>query len=111
MARTTASSQTHVFKEQIRDQLSSASALPPGPIRMQVSFVVGSGRNWMSLWKPTIDSLGQILGRDPAAGPWAPLDGRIIELGLHCSVDPNIGHDVFIAIAVEHLRVLPPPAT
>ena len=80
--RTGASSQSHAFKEQIRDQLASGAALPPGPVRMQISFTVGPGRNWMNLWKPTIDALGKILGNATTANRWAPLDGRIVGLGL-----------------------------
>jgi hypothetical protein len=30
----------------------------------------------------------------------APLDGRIVDLGLHCRVDPMMGNDVLIAIAI-----------
>ena len=78
---------------------STASPLPPGPVRMELAFTVGPGRGRMNLWKPTIDALGQILGHAPAAAPWAPLDGRIVDLGLHCRVDPAMGNDVLIAIA------------
>lgn len=101
--RTTASSQSQDFKEQIRDQLSTARPLPPGPIRMQLCFSVGPARNWMSLWKPAIDALGPILGHAPSAGRWAPLDGRIVDLGLHCQVDPGLGNHVVIAIAVARI--------
>ena len=100
--RTTASSQSVAFKEQIRDQLTGATPLPPGPVRMQISFTVGPTRNWLNLWKPTIDALGHILGRAPGAGPWAPLDGRIVDLGLHCRMDPAQGNHVLIAIAGAH---------
>ena len=99
--RTNASSQSAAFKEQIRDQLSTATPLPPGPVRMQLSFTVGAGRNWMNLWKQTIDALGQILGHTPTAAPWAPLDGRIVDLGLHRCVDPAMGNDVLIAITAQ----------
>ena len=67
--RTSASSQSTAFKEQIRAQLSGASPIPPGPVRMQLCFTVGPTRNWLNLWKPAIDALGQILGHAPAAGP------------------------------------------
>lgn len=97
--RTTAPGQSHAFKEQIREQLSGASPIPPGPVRMQLCFTVGPARNWLNLWKPAIDAMGQILGHAPAAGPWSPLDGRIVDLGLHRRVNPSIGGDVIIAIA------------
>jgi hypothetical protein len=98
--RTSASSQSPAFKEQIRAQLSAARPVPPGPVRMQLGFTVGPRRNWLNLWKPVIDALGQILGRAPGAGPWSPLDGRIVDLGLHCRVKPSIANDVIIDIAV-----------
>jgi|SRR5579875_90222 hypothetical protein len=97
--RTTASSQSPAFKEQIRDQLGTTRPLPPGPVQMQLCFTVGPGRNWMSLWKPAIDALGPILGHAPGASPWTPLDGRIVDLGLHCQVDSGLGNQVVIAIA------------
>lgn len=105
---TDASAQSEAFKKQIRDQLSAASPLPPGPVHMQLSFRVGPNRNWLNLWKPTIDALGHILGHAPAAGPWAPLDGRIVNLGLHCRVDPSMGNDLLIAIAARHIPAQSP---
>lgn len=104
MIRTGASSVSLAFKEQIRDHLGGADPLPPGPVRIQLSLAVGPARNWLNLWKPVIDALGPILGH--AAGPdsWSPLDGRIVDLGLHCRVEPAIGNDVLIAIAAEPIR-------
>ena len=43
-------------------QLSCASPVPPGPVRMQLCFTVGPTRNRRNLWKPAIDATGQILG-------------------------------------------------
>jgi hypothetical protein len=102
--RTDASSQSEEFKEQIRDQLATARPLPPGPVRMQISFTVGPTRNWLNLWKPVIDALGQILGHTPSARPWSPLDGRVVDLGLHCRVDPAMRNDILIAIGATHVR-------
>ena len=104
MVQTDASSQSPAFKEQIRDQLGDADPLPPGPVRMQMSFTVGPGRNWLNLWKPAIDALGKILGHAAAPDSWSPLDGRIVDLGLHCRVDPGMGYGVLIAIAAERIR-------
>lgn len=104
IVRTTASSQSLEFKEEIRDQLGAATPLLPGPLRLQLSFTVGPARNWLNLWKQTIDALGQILGHAAGAGPWSPLDGRIVDLGLHCRVDPALGNEVLIAIAAQHVR-------
>jgi hypothetical protein len=95
--RTTASATTKAYKEQIRDQLGHARELPAGPVDLGVAFVVGPRRNWLNLWKPTIDALGALLGID-GARPWHPRDGRITRLALHCTVDPAMGYDVGIAI-------------
>jgi len=97
--RTTAPGQSTAFKEQIREQLSGVAPIPAGPVRMQLCFTVGPTRNWLNLWKPAIDAMGQILGRAATAGPWSPLDGRIVDLGLHCRLNATIGNDVIIAIA------------
>jgi hypothetical protein len=78
--------------------VTAATPLPEGGVTLQLAFVVGPGRAWANLWKPTIDALGAILGRDEGAGEWNTRDGRITELGLHCTIDPNRGHDVEIAI-------------
>lgn len=102
--RTDTSSQSEKFKEQIRDQLATARPLPPGPVGMQLCFTIGPGRNWLNLWKPVIDALGQILGHAPAAGSWSPLDGRIVDLGMHCRVEPAMGNDVHVAIGATHIR-------
>jgi hypothetical protein len=96
--RTNRSSQSPAFKQQIHDQLTGAALLPDGPVRMQLSFTVGPHRNWLSLWKPAIDALGQILGNTSSSRSWHPQDGRIVELGLHCQVDPALGNDILIAI-------------
>jgi len=39
-----------------------------------------------------------ILGHEPGAREWNPRDGRITELGLHCTVDPAAGNQVIAAI-------------
>jgi len=51
---------------------STASPLPPGPVRMELGFTVGPVRGWMNLWKPTLDALGQILGHARPLVPGAP---------------------------------------
>lgn len=99
--RTSASSQQAAFKQQIHDQLSSATTLTDGAVSLQLSFTIGRLRNWLNLWKPTIDALDQILGRTEPDRPWHPRDGRIVEMGLHCDVDPTLNNDVVIAVAVN----------
>ncbi|WP_436536434.1 hypothetical protein [Actinoplanes sp. HUAS TT8] len=96
--RTTASATSIMYKQQIRDQITVARPLPDGGVDLQLAFVVGPGRAWANLWKATIDALGPILGRAPGATEWNVRDGRITDLGLHCTVDPTGGDDVLIAL-------------
>jgi hypothetical protein len=102
--RTTASPQSTAFKEQIRDQITGAQYLPNGPVRMQFCFTVGRPRNWLSMWKPSIDALSQILGHSSLTRSWSPQDGRIVDLGLHCRVDAAVGNDILISIAAGNVR-------
>jgi hypothetical protein len=102
LIQTTASIQTTAYKEQVQDGVRGAAELPEGPVSLQLSYTVGPGRNWANLWKPTIDAMGPLLGSD-SARPWNPRDGRIVELGLHRSVDPALRHDVLVAIAATPL--------
>ena len=49
-----------------------AHEIPTGAVRLQLAFVVGPQRNWLSLWKPTIDALDPLLGRTRADRDWHP---------------------------------------
>ena len=102
--RTTASTQTTAYKEQIRSALAGAAPIPPGPVELQVAFVVGPGRNWTNLWKPTIDALDPLLDRTRPDRDWHPLDGRITELALHVHVDLALQHDVVASIIAAPAR-------
>jgi hypothetical protein len=97
--RTTASSQTKAYKEQVRGAVVDAHEIPAGAVRLQIAFVVGPHRNWLSLWKPTIDALDPLLGRTRTDRDWHPRGGRITDPGLHLDVDPSLGHDVLVTIA------------
>lgn len=88
------------YKKQIQAALAGVTELPEGAVRIQLAFVVGFTMNWLNLWKPTIDALEPLLGRDPSAnGPWCPRDGRITELGMHVTVDLTARYGVSIGIA------------
>ncbi|CAM3449627.1 hypothetical protein NODU109028_17450 [Nocardioides dubius] len=102
--RTTASAQSAEYKEQVRRGLANVGELQAGPVWLHISFVVGPQRNWMNLWKPTIDALDPLLGRTTVDRDWHPKDGRITELALHLEVDPVMGHDVGISIAAGQDR-------
>jgi hypothetical protein len=99
IARTTASISTAAYKEQIYTAAVDTAELPAGPIRLELAFVVGPGKNWLNMWKQTIDALDPLLGRSYADRDWNPLDGRITELGMHLTVDPGLRHDCAIGIS------------
>jgi hypothetical protein len=99
VATTSASASTVAYKEQIHAAVAGAAELPAGPVRLELSFVVGPRRNWLNLWKQTIDSLDPILGRTYPNRDWNPLDGRITELGLHLTVDPAAGNAIKVGVA------------
>jgi hypothetical protein len=103
VARTTASASTVGYKEEVLAAVASAAELPPGPVKLELAFVVGPRRNWLNLWKQTIDSLDPLLGRTRPDRDWHPLDGRIIELGLHRTVDPTAGNKVGVGIVAQAL--------
>jgi hypothetical protein len=98
---TTGSWDLHAAHKQIRAAIADATELPDGAVKLELAFVIGLGsrRNWLNLWKPTIDSLGPLLGHDLPFDMWNPCDGRITELGMHLSVDSSLGYDVVIGIA------------
>lgn len=97
VVRTTASSESSKYKDQIKAAVAGGGMLPDGPVRLELSFVIGN-RGWLGLWKPTIDALDPILGRTYPDNPYHPLDGRITELGMHLTVDRALGYDVLIGI-------------
>ena len=99
--RTTASVDSVGYKEQVRESLAGVAELPPGPVRLEIAFTVGPRRNWINLWKPTIDALDPLLGRVNPNRLWHPKDGRIVELGLHVTVDAQLSNDVQIFVAAE----------
>jgi hypothetical protein len=99
VAKTTASATTLAYKEQIYAAVAGAAQLPAGPVKLELSFVVGPRRNWLNLWKQTIDSLDPLLGRTDPDRAWHPLDGRITELGMHLTVDPAARNEVVVGIA------------
>lgn len=100
VVRTTASSQSAEYKDQINAAVAGVCRLPDGPVRLELSFVIGN-RGWLGLWKPTIDALDPLLGRTYPERPYHPLDGRITELGMHVTVDLALGYDVLIGISAN----------
>jgi hypothetical protein len=100
--RTTASiADTTAYRQQIRRQITAEGPTPDGGIALQLAFVVGPRRAWANLWRATIDSLDPLLGSDGKAHERKMRDGRITDLGLHCIVDPTMGHEVITAVRVQ----------
>src|SRR5215213_4497074 len=102
--RTTASATTRAWKEQVHAACQTAcpTAASQGPIEVDLEFRLSPARNWSSLWKPSIDSLGPLLGyRDPRR-PFAPQDDRIMRLGLHRALDASVGWDIVISAWWTH---------
>lgn len=100
-AWTTASAGTPAYKQQIHSQLIAASSqpVPTGtPMSVVIGFRCGPGRNWLNLWKPTIDALGPLIGEGNRR--WNPRDSAIVDLALHLQVDPAMRWDVDILIRV-----------
>jgi hypothetical protein len=98
-AEMTASAQTSAYKEQLADPVGVHDAVSSSePVELEICFRVGPPRNWVALWKPTIDALGGLLGVPDAVRRWHPNDGRIVRLGLHQVVDDNLGNRVCVAI-------------
>lgn len=98
--RTTAAASTTAYKRQIRNAVSGATEMQAGGVRLEISFLVGN-RNWLNLWKATIDALDPLLGRTRESRDWHPRDGRITELGLHLANDSMLGYDVGIMIEAQ----------
>jgi hypothetical protein len=100
VVRTTASASTRAWKQQVHE--ACALAAPPTSIRgafgIDIEFRVSPARNWSSLWKPAIDSLGPLLGVPNPQRPFTPNDDRIVRLGLHRSLDASLGWDVALSV-------------
>lgn len=101
---TMAAGDSKKYKEQVRDAVAGLDVLEDGPVGLEIAFVVGPKRNWLNLWKPTIDALGPVLGSARPSKPWHPCDGRIVRLGLHNRVDPQLGNQVRIALHANRLE-------
>lgn len=98
-ASSSASAQTRRWKEEIADTVrrSVRNPFPMGSVELHLAFAVSDQRNWTTLWKPAIDALVAILGCDPRR-PSAPLDDRVVRLGLHRTIDNDLGWRVELGI-------------
>jgi len=99
LARASGSATSRAWKQAIYDQITQqAEEAAVGALEMQVGFRVGSNRNWINLWKQSIDALGPILGLEDSRNPFNPLDGRIVRLGMHHTFAPELGYDVELGV-------------
>jgi hypothetical protein len=107
---------THkLWKERIRSALAltTPTPIPPGPARVRMAWRCASRRNWCSLWKPTGDAMGPVLGVANPERPYHLEDDRIVHLEFHRNVDNALGHDVEVGMwwqAAEQDAAVDPPA-
>jgi hypothetical protein len=87
-------------KENLRNALASTNPVPlvAPAVEVQIAWVCSPKRNWVSLWKPTGDCMGPILGEENSLRPFAPNDDRIVDLKFHHMIDNTIGNNVYIAM-------------
>lgn len=88
------------WKERIRSALASNSPtpVPPGPARVRLAWRCSANRNWCSLWKPTGDAMGPVLGLANPQRPYHLDDDRIVDLEFHRNVDNGLGHNVEVGM-------------
>lgn len=98
--RTTAAASTTAWKEQVRTACRAAAPrnLPTRAISLDLEFRLSPRRNWATLWKPAIDSLGPLLGEPDPRRPFMPNDDRVVQLGLHRSIDESLGWDIVVGV-------------
>jgi len=85
------------WKSGLRTALAGSrpSLLPPGPAEVQLVWRCSPARNWASLWKPSVDAMGPVLGKPR---PFHPNDDRITSLTLHLITDHSIGWAVDVGM-------------
>jgi len=55
-----------------RSRVRPTVEIPGGPVWLQVASAVSTRRNWLNVWKPTIDALNTLLGRTSSERDWHP---------------------------------------
>lgn len=95
--RVTGSSAKSSWKEAVHRRLRDQGVTRvAGPLEVHLALRCGPRRSWWNLWKPAGDALGPLLGEHR---PYHPEDDRILELHLHRSVAPALGHDVELGVS------------
>lgn len=70
-------------KKEVRQRLLGQTPLPPGPVEVWHAWRCPPQQNWVSLWKPTGDGMGPVLGEPYPDRPYYPNDDRIVSLSMH----------------------------
>jgi hypothetical protein len=88
------------WKGNLRSALAARNPepLPPGPVEVILAWRCSPGRNWVSFWKPTGDTMGPILGEPLPTKPFYPNDDRIVRLALHRNPDADTGNALDVAM-------------
>lgn len=104
--RTPVSTSSKNWKAQVNAACAAACLVTPpnldgGPLAVDIEFQVSEQRNWSTLWKPAIDSLGPVLGLTNPARSYMPNDDRIVSLGLHRSIGNGVCHCLVDTLTCE----------
>ncbi|HEX2072620.1 MAG TPA: hypothetical protein VHF92_02445 [Geodermatophilus sp.] len=94
-----------VLTDRVQNEAAQAEPLPDGPVALQLSFAVPPEHEWTVLWRRTIDGLCGVLGPASDDRPWQPCAGRIVDLGLHRTVDPSLTHEVVVTVVARAIAV------
>ena len=94
------------WKEDVHKCLaqSGVQPIPAGPVAVRLAWRCSyTKRNWTTLWKPTGDAMGPILGIHNPSQPFNPEDDRIVNLELQVNPDESIGHGVVVGMWWKHV--------
>ena len=92
---------TAAFKDELMMQIhEQVNPISDGPVHLRISIVTGRViRNWATLWKPIIDSLEGLLGRDSnGRHTYQPRDDLVTCLTFDFAVSPSVGKAICVAI-------------
>jgi hypothetical protein len=86
------SAQTKQWQETLRSALAATNPLPlnGSPVEVKIAWTYALRPNWVSLWKPTGDCMGPILGEENPLRPFAPNDDRIVDLKFYRILDTTM---------------------
>ena len=77
-------------KKEVRQRIQGQLPLAPGPVEVWHAWRCPPEQNWVSLWKPTGDGMGPVLGEPYPDRPYYPNDDRIVSIAMHLTVDPKL---------------------